>query len=552
MKKTVLFIVLILFNFYLFSQLPEWQWVNNAGGTNLDQAWCIDNDSYDNCYITGSFRETATFGSFSLTGSGPYNINDVFVAKVSSSGEWLWASQAGGSSSVTGRGITVDSIGNCYDVGIFSDTASFGQYSISTNTYSQIYVAKINSEGIWQWATQAGGDYADYGWSITSDMSNNIYVAGEINDIASFGSYSITSNGGADIFVAKIDTLGIWQWAAQAGGNDSDFAYNLFPDNNGNILVTGAFNGTAIFGSQSITSNGERDIFIAKLDSSGNWLWVTQAGGIEDDCGIAITTDSSGNIYVTGRFYEYATFGSNSVTSNGDTDIFVAQADYDGNWQWVTQAGGTDFDGVAAIVVGEQENIYIAGSFFEAATFGLYSITGNGSDDVFVAKIDSSGNWIWVAQAGGTNFDGCHGFSSNDYGNMYMVGAFRETTMFGSHSVTSNGSNDIFVAKLNSSVPAEFELIPNDLEISNYPNPFNPTTTIEFLLKNDSTVELSIYNIKGQKINELINNEFSQGSHSINWNGEDDFGKSASSGIYYYQLKVNGTTEAVKKCLLLK
>jgi Papain-like cysteine protease AvrRpt2 len=87
---------------------------------------------------------------------------------------------------------------------------------------------------------------------------------------------------------------------------------------------------------------------------------------------------------------------------------------------------------------------------------------------------------------------------------------------------------------------------------SNYPNPFNPETTIEFFIQNDSRIELSVFNIKGQKIKTLIQNEYSNGTYSIVWNGDDELGRIVSSGIYYYKLKVNGKTEAVKKCLLLK
>jgi len=86
----------------------------------------------------------------------------------------------------------------------------------------------------------------------------------------------------------------------------------------------------------------------------------------------------------------------------------------------------------------------------------------------------------------------------------------------------------------------------------NYPNPFNPTTTIEFSIQNDSQIDLSIYNIKGQKIANLINEQLQIGGHSIIWDGTDDSGKPVSSGIYYYKLDVNGKTESVRKCLLLK
>ncbi|MDP8204954.1 MAG: T9SS type A sorting domain-containing protein, partial [Candidatus Tenebribacter mawsonii] len=86
----------------------------------------------------------------------------------------------------------------------------------------------------------------------------------------------------------------------------------------------------------------------------------------------------------------------------------------------------------------------------------------------------------------------------------------------------------------------------------NFPNPFNPETTIEFSIQQKSYIGLSVYNIKGQKIKTLIKNRLDEGNHSVAWNGDDEFGKPVSSGIYYYKLNVNGKTEAVKKCLLLK
>ena len=92
----------------------------------------------------------------------------------------------------------------------------------------------------------------------------------------------------------------------------------------------------------------------------------------------------------------------------------------------------------------------------------------------------------------------------------------------------------------------------NKSDVNNYPNPFNPTTTIEFSIQYDSSVEFSIFNIKGQKIKTLVQSDLSKGAHSFIWSGDDDFGSSISSGVYLYKLKVNGKIEAVSKCILLK
>ncbi|MDP8267673.1 MAG: T9SS type A sorting domain-containing protein [Candidatus Tenebribacter davisii] len=97
------------------------------------------------------------------------------------------------------------------------------------------------------------------------------------------------------------------------------------------------------------------------------------------------------------------------------------------------------------------------------------------------------------------------------------------------------------------------EIITNSsILYQNHPNPFNPSTTIEFSIQNDSKVDISIFNIKGQKIKNLSSNEFVAGSHSIIWIGDNDNNNPVSSGIYYYKLNVNGRSGAVKKCILMK
>jgi hypothetical protein len=111
---------------------------------------------------------------------------------------------------------------------------------------------------------------------------------------------------------------------------------------------------------------------------------------------------------------------------------------------------------------------------------------------------------------------------------------------------------DIGAYEWDGTVSSDDEIQEIGFQLNNSPNPFNPSTAIKFSIGNNSKIDLSIFNIKGQKIKTLAQNEFTKGSHSIIWSGDDEFGKTVSSGVYYYKLKVNNTTEVVKKCLLLK
>ena len=548
-------LVLLFIAVLAFAQAPEWQWATQAGGTNSDEGKAITIDAAGNSYVTGTFRETATFGSYSLTSSGYL---DIFVAKMDATGNWLWATQAGGGSWDWdyGYGITIDDAGNIYVTGGFNGTASFGSFSITSGGDDDIFVAKMDANGNWQWATRAGGTYIDFGYGITIDNAGNSYVTGTFAYTATFGSYSLTSSGDADIFVAKMDATGNWLWVTQAGGGTSvSRGYGITIDDAGNSYVTGFFYDTIIFGSYSLTSSGMEDIFVAKMDGGGNWQWAAKAGGTDCDYGKAITIDDAGNSYVTGSFYGTAIFGSYSLNGGGG---FVAKMDATGNWQWATQAGGTGY----GITIDNAVNNYVTGYFYETSTFGSYSLTSSGENDIFVAKIDANGNWQWAIQAGGASADLGYGITIDDAGNSYVTGNFGGTATFSSYSLNSSGSWDIFVAKLGSNSYAENEISTKEIGLSNYPNPFNPsgagrstTTTIYFNIsrKDAKNANLEIYNIKGQKIKTLqILQSAIHNPNYVVWNGTDGNNQPVSSGIYFYQLISDKKTIDIKRMLLLE
>ena len=190
--------------------------------------------------------------------------------------------------------------------------------------------------------------------------------------------------------------------------------------------------------------------------------------------------------------------------------------------------------------------------YYSDFIIGSETLFCDGGSDALVAMLDSDGNWQWAVQAGGISDEIGYGIALNNTGNSYVTGFFGATATFGSYMITSSGYIDIYVAKLNDYVFAENVLISTEIGLSNYPNPFNPTTTISFSIPEESKVELSVFNIKGQKIRSLLSDQITAGEHSIVWNGDDESSSFVSSGVYLYKLNVNGKTEAVKKCLLLK
>ena len=567
MKKSILILFIYFFGINLSAQTPEWQWIAQAGGTGWDELYDMALDNSGNIYITGWFMETAIFGSDTLTSKGEM---DIFVAKLNANGNWEWAAQAGGIGWDSGFGIAVDDVGNSYITGFFSETAFFnsGPISSSGNTListdeKDIFVAKIDADGNWIWVVQAGGNDMDMVHGIAIDDLNNIFITGRYYDSISFGTSHFSNYGGenySDAFVAKLSSEGDWLWVSHIGGVHNDCGSAITIDEEGNAIVTGNFEHYSSFGDFTLHSQGNEDIFVAEVSSDGNWEWVTQAGGIYNDFGNDVAIDSSNNINLTGGFYISATFGSETISSMGLMDVFISKLDSEGNWLSVAHAGGWEYDYGLAITTDEIDNSYITGYFTDTAFFDPFSLMGNMGSEIYVAKLDTENNWEWAISAGGIIGDKGYGIELDNLGNIYLAGRFMDVATFGSFNLTSNGYSDIFVAKLNNPLSAVNEFIKPALQLSNYPNPFNPETNIVFNLPEAGEAQLNIYNLKGEKVKDLSPNlchpEFIEGrgetKYSVTWDGKDENNNPVSSGIYFYQLKVDGKEIASRKCMLLK
>jgi len=187
------------------------------------------------------------------------------------------------------------------------------------------------------------------------------------------------------------------EWTKSIGGLGNSGAI----DASGNVYTTGSFAGTVDFdpgsGVSNLTSSGGNDIFIQKLDANGNFIWVKQLGGISNDAGYSITTDASGNVYITGYFSLNLGGG---ISSNGGYDIFIAKLDSNGNIVWIKSMGGTSSDYGESITTDASGNVYTTGFFYNTVDFnpgsGVSNLVSNGGYDIFIQKLDANGNFLWL------------------------------------------------------------------------------------------------------------------------------------------------------------
>ncbi|HOC57030.1 MAG TPA: immunoglobulin domain-containing protein [Verrucomicrobiota bacterium] len=303
------------------------------------------------------------------------------------------------------------------------------------------------------WARSGGGGGTDMGNCAAMDAADNVYVAGSFASSASFGGSNLVSVGSWDVFVAKYDPLGQLLWVRQAGGTAIDAAAGIALDPAGNVFVTGSLEGTADFGGVTLTNLGYADIFVAKYDSNGALLWVTNAGGSSNDQGYGIATDPAGNALVCGSFSGTATFGGTNLTSAGNLDGFLACYTGDGDVAWARRVGGTSADMGRAIACDRSGNSYLVGDFF-SLTLAIGSVVftntspASGYSDLFLARYDPAGTFQWAAQVTGSNSENARGIAADDAGNVFLAGYYAGTPVFGSLAALTNaGNSDLFVAK---------------------------------------------------------------------------------------------------------
>jgi len=303
-------------------------------------AYSISLDISSNIYLTGIYKETVDFdpgaGTFNVTSAGDY---DSFVVKLDASGNFIWAKSSGGAALDYGRYLTVDLSENVYIAGYLEGTADLDPGSGVTNFISHgagdIYIQKLDISGNLVWAKSLGGNLYDYAHSIAVDDSGNLYISGDYSETVDFdpgtGVANQTSVGSSDVFILKLDNSGNYVWVKSMGSILEDSAFKIVLDNAGNIYTSGYFAEIMDFdpntGTTNLTSVGEYDIFILKLDNLGRLIWAKSMGGLGNDTSYALDIDASNNVYTTGFFEGSVDFDPNSGTSDyssvGFFDIFV-------------------------------------------------------------------------------------------------------------------------------------------------------------------------------------------------------------------------------------
>ncbi|WMX15899.1 SBBP repeat-containing protein [Aureispira sp. CCB-E] len=375
-------------------------WAKSMGGTNsfnggVGLAIAVDN--WGNVYTVGYFSDTVDFdpngGVHNLISTGNW---DIFVQKLDSNGNFLWAKSMGGADTDEAISMVLDDLGNVYITGHFHGTVDFdpngGVYNLTGS--NPAFVQKLDSNGNFLWVKSMGSFLGtNEGKSITLDDLGNVYITGHFQGTVDFdpngGVYNLSSVGSTDIFIQKLDNAGNFLWARSMGGNTTDYGYSIAVDNIGGVYTSGLFRETVDFdpgvGIYNLISTGDWDVFVQKLDSNGNFLWAKNMGGPKNDVGTSIALDDLNNIYITGQFQDTADFdpgvGITNLIATGNYDRFIQKLNSAGNFLWAKSIGANRFFMETSVALDNSNNIYLIGGFNGAVDFDpneeRSTLTGN-------------------------------------------------------------------------------------------------------------------------------------------------------------------------------
>lgn len=554
--KNSLVIAFILIGLHL-ATAQKYEWAIGLGGADKESGTCIATDGNDNVYVCGFLFGRVDFdpgpGKTELSGNPLPGVPDLFFAKYDSEGNFLWVNNIRTNTGVSVLiRMAVSDAGDIHLTGTFFNSTDFDPGSdtsfLTAGTNHDAFFAKYDTDGNYKWAQRLGASGNEVGGSIGIDDSGNVYVMGNFEGAVDFDpgipSAVLAAPGSKSVYVAKYDKNGNYIWAFQIGGSIVSLTGLMSVDDEGNVYVTGMFEGTADFDPGvslvDFISNGDLDIYMAKYSSAGEYIWAHTFGSDTIDIGSSISIDPDKNVYIAGQFSDSVDFDPGSGVAmlhvesiKIEEDLFFAKYDSDGNYLWAHNLG-TNVHTYPRIIPDGSSHVYLTGKFKDSLDFApgkkTSILSSAGKRDIFIASYSSDGYFRWATSYGSYENDDAEYMAMDNAGALYITGNFKEVVDFDPdwvpRNLTSAGLEDIFIAKY---MPWALQVrdLTSKSEIMVYPNPFNDEVIFETGNAFNDILTLKLYDSMGRLVKVVT---------SSNDNQIVLQKKHLESGLYFFQL----------------
>ena len=555
-------------------------WSQRFGGTASDLGLGIAVDG-TNVLVSGYFSLTANFGGANLVSAGSA---DVFIAKYNSSGTHQWSQRFGGIGSDEGNKVAVDASGNVVATGIFASTVNFGGATLVSAGNDDIFLAKFNSAGVHQWSQRFGSTNIDTPEDVAVDPAGNVLMSGSFSGPVSFGGSAFTSVGAAtDMFMAKYNSAGVHKWSRRAGNTSADDATAIAVDASGNVLVTGYCAGTVNLGGVDLAGPGLLDMVLAKYSYDSAEPVLTSIADIGNDQGrkvkLRFTRSGSDDPLSTIPVMSYEAYRRDdappALTSAADPAAMSPRELAANGWSFVGSAPAHNeatygFDvptiGDSTITLGQYYSVfYVRAStdlpryFYDSKADSGYS-RDNLAPAVPQNFVFTAGQLSWNESTAkdfdyftvyGSNADSFGASTVVNYSVSSALNVVASPYVYYYVTATDFSGNEGKPARVNTlsgvgETPRSYVL-----SVSNYPNPFNPRTTVTYTAPSPGEVKVHIYDARGAIVKTLFEGHRVAGAYSVDWDGRADNGDAVASGLYFVRIE-HASGVRSKKMVLLK
>lgn len=556
-----------------YSAFGTHQWSKSFGSTGADEAASVTTDASSNVIVTGAFLNTVNFGGANLVSAGA---NDVFLAKYNSGGTHQWSQRFGSTLNDDAHSVAVDASSSVVITGDFAGTVNFGGSSLVSAGFSDIFLAKYNSSGVHQWSKRFGDTGGETGYGVATDAAGSVIMTGSFQGSVDFGGGALAGLGGVDIFLAKYNAAGAHQYSRRAGGTSTDEGRGVAVDNDGDAIIIGRFVNTINFGGGIELGNGSTDVCVAKYSPGAAEPDITAIGDIGNDQGrrvqIKFTASGGDNGDAATPITSYEAYRKQkappAAASGGSRPQLLT------GWTFVGSVPAHDESdytieaptiGDTSILLGTYNSVFFIraasdGNLFYDSLPDSGASVDNLSPGIPGSFLYTAGNLTWN-ESKDEDFD-----YFTVYGSRRAI--FDATAVLINYTTATNmnvgGPYTFYYLTAtdfngNEGKPAIVTTLSNAggtpqsyvLSVSNYPNPFNPRTTVNYTIPSRGHVSIRVFDAHGGLVATLFDGERNAGAYSVDWDGRAAGASFAASGVYFARIEHNGSVRT-KKMVLLK
>lgn len=430
------------------TQGPSPESLAALGGTGEDIMSDIAMDGV-NRVVAGSFTGTLQVTSKNVTETLVAMDTDALVLKTDAAGKPLWAIQFGGAGKQDAYAVTVDRLSNIYVAGGFAGTTKFGSITKVSNGGFDIFVAKLSPDGAVVWVRTYGAAKDDYVLGLATTSDNEVLATGAFEVEESFGTAVVKRPKNADAFLMRMKPNGDTAWVETFGGLGNDQGVAVAVNDKDQIAFQGIFTSRINVGGTEIFLQDDlpgTHSVFLTLRSSSGAHVWSVGMGGGEDLSGRVTFDGKGHLISSGTFTDVGDFGNQTLKAKGTADSFVARISPTGNFEWVRHFGGP-MGSFGYGVIANETSVFFAGSFWQSSSFDGINLAGPLREGV-LAKLDlCTGNVVWSKSFGGAGVDEGYALAFDPAGKVVMVGTYEGQMSFGNKMTAVDvGVGEIFMS----------------------------------------------------------------------------------------------------------